>query len=62
MKYQLVVELHQLRQELGQSIDDYYDQLASFGTKLTFLIQLGHAQRMLSNILPLEMNFASMNS
>ena len=27
IKYQLVVELHQLRQELGQSIDDYYDQL-----------------------------------
>ena len=27
MKYQLVVELHQLRQELGQSINDYYDQL-----------------------------------
>ena len=26
MKYQLVVELHQLRQELGQSINDYYDQ------------------------------------
>ena len=25
MKYQLVVELHQLRQELGQSINDYYD-------------------------------------
>ena len=34
---------------------------ASFGTKLTFLIQLGHAQRMLSNTFPLEMNFASMN-
>ncbi|RVX18797.1 Retrovirus-related Pol polyprotein from transposon TNT 1-94 [Vitis vinifera] len=27
LKYQLVVELHQLRQELGQSINDYYDQL-----------------------------------
>ena len=27
MKYQLVVELHQLRQELGQSINDYDDQL-----------------------------------
>ena len=27
MKYQLVVELHQLRQEPGQSINDYYDQL-----------------------------------
>ena len=27
MKYQLMVELHQLRQELGQSINDYYDQL-----------------------------------
>ena len=27
MKYQLVVELHQLRQESGQSINDYYDQL-----------------------------------
>ena len=27
MKYQLVVELHQLRQELGQSINDYYNQL-----------------------------------
>ena len=27
MKYQLVVELHQLRQELGQSINNYYDQL-----------------------------------
>ncbi|RVW80523.1 Retrovirus-related Pol polyprotein from transposon TNT 1-94 [Vitis vinifera] len=27
MKYQLVVELHQLRQEQGQSINDYYDQL-----------------------------------
>ena len=26
MKYQLVVELHQLRQEPGQSINDYYDQ------------------------------------
>ena len=26
-KYQLVVELHQLRQESGQSINDYYDQL-----------------------------------
>ena len=25
MKYQLVVELHQLRQELGQSINDYYN-------------------------------------
>ena len=25
MKYQLVVELHQLRQEPGQSINDYYD-------------------------------------
>ena len=25
MKYQLVVELHQLRQEPGQSITDYYD-------------------------------------
>ena len=27
MKYQLVVELHQLRQEPGQSINDYYNQL-----------------------------------
>ena len=27
MKYQLVVELHQLRQEPGQSINDYHDQL-----------------------------------
>ena len=27
MKYQLMVELHQLKQELGQSINDYYDQL-----------------------------------
>ena len=27
MKYQLMVELHQLRQEPGQSINDYYDQL-----------------------------------
>ena len=27
MKYQLMVELYQLRQELGQSINDYYDQL-----------------------------------
>ena len=27
MKYQLVVELHQLGQESGQSINDYYDQL-----------------------------------
>ena len=27
MKYQLVIELHQLREELGQSINDYYDQL-----------------------------------
>ena len=27
IKYQLVVELHQLRQEPGQSINDYYDQL-----------------------------------
>ena len=27
MKYQLVVELHQLRQESEQSINDYYDQL-----------------------------------
>nr|CAN67490.1 hypothetical protein VITISV_035976 [Vitis vinifera] len=27
MKYQLVVELHQLKQEPGQSINDYYDQL-----------------------------------
>ena len=27
MKYQLVVELHQLRQKPGQSINDYYDQL-----------------------------------
>ena len=27
MKYQLVIELHQLRQEPGQSINDYYDQL-----------------------------------
>ena len=26
-KYQLVVELHQLRQEPGQFINDYYDQL-----------------------------------
>ena len=26
MKYQLVVELYQLRQEPGQSINDYYDQ------------------------------------
>ena len=26
MKYQLVVKLHQLRQEPGQSINDYYDQ------------------------------------
>ena len=27
IKYQLVVELHQLRQKPGQSINDYYDQL-----------------------------------
>ena len=27
MKYQLMVELHQLRQEPGQAINDYYDQL-----------------------------------
>ena len=27
MKYQLMVELQQLRQEPGQSINDYYDQL-----------------------------------
>ncbi|KAL6320159.1 hypothetical protein AAG906_004668 [Vitis piasezkii] len=27
LKYQLVVELHQLMQEPGQSINDYYDQL-----------------------------------
>ena len=26
IKYQLMVELHQLRQELGLSINDYYDQ------------------------------------
>ena len=56
MKYQLVVELHQLKQEPGQSINDYYDQLRFIYD------QLGHAQRMLSNMLPLEMNFASMNS
>ena len=35
---------------------------AAFGTKLTFLIQLGHAQRMLNNMLPSRMNFGSMNS
>ena len=34
---------------------------ASFGTKLTFLIQLRHTQRMLNNMLPSKMNFASMN-
>ena len=34
----------------------------SFRTKLTFLIQLGRAQRMHNNMLPLEMNFAFMNS
>ena len=38
MKYQLVVELHQLRQEPGQSINDYYDQLHFIWDKLTFLI------------------------
>ena len=27
IKYQLVVELHQLRQKPGQSINDYYDKL-----------------------------------
>ena len=27
MKYQLVIELHQLRKEPGQSINNYYDQL-----------------------------------
>ena len=35
---------------------------ASLGTKLTFMIQHGHAQRMLSNMLLLEMNLISMNS
>ena len=59
MKYQLVVELHQLRQELGQSINDYYDQFRFIWDQK---IQLGHAQRMLNNMLPSEMNFASMNS
>ena len=61
MKYQLVVELHQLRQKPGPSMTTMIN-FASFGTKLTFLIQLGHAQRMLSNMLPLEMNFVFMNS
>ena len=61
MKYQLVVELHQLRQKPGPSMTTMIN-FASFGTKLTFLIQLGHAQWMLSNMLPLEMNFAYMNS
>ena len=62
MKYQLVVELHQLRQEPRQSISDYLINFASFGTKLTFMIQLRHAQKTLDNMLPLEMNFVSMNS
>jgi len=35
---------------------------ASFGTKLTFLIQLRYARRMLSNMLLFQMNFVSMNS
>ena len=61
MKYQLVVELHQLRQKPGPSMTTMIN-FASFGTKLTFLIQLGHAQWMLNNMLPLEMNFAYMNS
>ena len=34
MKYQLVVELHQLKQEPGQSINDYYDQLRFIWDKL----------------------------
>ena len=62
LKYQLVVELHQLKQEPGQPSMTIMISFASFGSKLTFLIQLGHAQKMLSNMLPLEMNFASMNS
>ena len=64
MKYQLMVELHQLRQELGQSSNLSMTTMisfASFGTKLTFLIQLGHARRMLSNMLLFKMNFISMN-
>ena len=61
MKYQLVVELHQLKQEPGQSINDYYDQLRFIWDQIDLLIQLGHAQKMLSNMLPSEMNFASMN-
>ncbi|RVW11705.1 Retrovirus-related Pol polyprotein from transposon TNT 1-94 [Vitis vinifera] len=36
MKYQLVVELHQLRQELGQSINDYYDQLRFIWDQIDF--------------------------
>ena len=62
MKYQLVVELHQLWQEQGNPSMTTTISFASFGTKLTFLTQLGRVQRMLNNMLPLEMNFASMNS
>ncbi|KAL6315880.1 hypothetical protein AAG906_012216 [Vitis piasezkii] len=47
MKYQLVVELHQLRQEPGQSINDYYDQLRFIWDQIDISIQLGHAQKML---------------
>ena len=34
MKYQLMVELHQLRQEPDQSINDYYDQLCFIWDKI----------------------------
>ena len=36
LKYQLVVELHQLRQEPGQSINDYYDQLRFIWDQIDF--------------------------
>nr|XP_023901243.1 uncharacterized protein LOC112013082 [Quercus suber] len=37
MKYQLAVELHQLRQELRQSINDYYDQLCFIWNQIDLL-------------------------
>ena len=36
MKYPLVIELHQLRQEPGQSINDYYDQLRFIWDQIDF--------------------------
>ncbi|KAL0008263.1 hypothetical protein SO802_009765 [Lithocarpus litseifolius] len=58
-KYQLVVELNQPKQELGQSVNDYYDQLRFIWDQIDLSNPTWACLRMLNDMLLFEMNFVS---